>query len=299
MYLENLISPIAVKDFIERYKGQEYFVIHKEINQLKGLFSWAQLNDLLYTHRLNSPRFRLIRNGEVVDPQTYTNYVNKTREGLVPKIDSAKLSGELAKGTAVHILAVDEFSPELTAICTEISELLSSKISMTMHIGMAESKGFHQHWDSHDVLVLQLHGKKHWKLYGFTENYPYREGPAKEEINSNAVIWEGDLDEGDILFVPRGSWHDVQAYNEACMHISIGMFNPKSVDYISWINSQLTQFEFFRKDTPVTDDPKIIEDYLNVLKSKLTGFITAKTYGAFLKQNTNTENNRIFTLPQI
>ena len=297
MNFNDLILPISIEQFLSQYKGEKHFVSKGNKDRFQNLLSWDKLNEILFTQRLDYPRFRLIRNGEVIEPYIYTDFKSDKRGGKIAKLNPTKLNTELRKGTAIHILAVEEFSEELTQICSRIGNEMQSEVGMTAHIGMHESKGFNLHWDSHDVLILQLYGKKRWKLYGLTEKYPFRIGPSRKENISNEIVWEGDLEEGDVLYLPRGYWHDVNAYEEPCMHISIGMFNPKPTDYLKWLNNYLTEFEFFRKDLPANPSDTDLTIFLTEVKEKLNSMITSKTYLTYLKEFSKSEKMDKFNLP--
>lgn len=293
MQLEELIKPLSLDTFINQYKGEKYFLSKANA---KDLFSWSDLNQALFSQRLAYPRFRVIKDGKVLDPDVYTDMAVDRRSISYPKINAQKLTEELKKGSAIHILNAEEFSRKLSEICLSLGTTLKSDVGITIHIGMKESKGFDKHWDSHDVFVVQLEGKKKWRLYGFTEKYPFRKGPSKKENIHNNLEWEGDLSPGDVLYLPRGCWHEAQAYDQACMHLSIGMFNPKATDYLNWLSTQLIEFEFFRKDAPISNSS---EEFINELKSKLLEYINVTNYEIFMNRISQKNHINAFELPNL
>ena len=93
---------------------------------------------------------------------------------------------------------------------------------------------FGQHWDTHDVFVIQLIGRKHWRIYEPTWPLPLtrqtndRSGhscPAEPAI-------ELILEEGDVMYVPRGWWHHVIPLQVGSFHLSVGTYSPTLFDYI-------------------------------------------------------------------
>lgn len=73
------------------------------------------------------------------------------------------------------------------------------------------------HADDRDVLVIQIEGKKHWKVYGSPIPYPY----SNEQVGKNSLpipkeILEADplidviLHPGDVLYMPRGYVHEAE-----------------------------------------------------------------------------------------
>jgi ribosomal protein L16 Arg81 hydroxylase len=296
MELEDILAPISIETFISQYKGEKHFLSKGSSERVKNLFCWHDLNHVLFSQRLGYPRFRLIKNGEVLSPEIYTDLVTDRRNNPFTRINAQRLKTELSKGCAIHILNAEEFSKNLTRICEKIGGILNSDVGMTIHVGMKESKGLDRHWDSHDVFVVQLEGKKRWRLYGFTEKYPFRIGPGKNENITNEIQWEGDLMPGDVLYLPRGYWHEAQAYDQSCMHLSIGMFNPKATDYLNWLSTQLIELEFFRKDIPLEDNCDI---FLTELRVKLFDYINAKSYKVFRNKIANKYSVNNFELPNL
>jgi len=299
MNLADIIFPLTTAEFLSRYKGQEYFIQAGEPERFQSLFNWEELNHVLYTHRIDYPRFRMIRDGNVINQDVYLDQLTDKRGLKYSRVNSKKVHAELLKGTAIHILSIQEFSENLTNICNNISQALSSDVEMTIHIGMKNSKGFHQHWDSHDVFVLQLFGKKQWQLFDFTEEYPFRIGPSQKQDINLKPKWQGDLAPGDVLYIPRGCWHDVVSYDEPCMHISIGMYNPKGMDYISYMTKQLDQFKIFRKDIPIGVVEEDLEIYLNAIKKDFNELLTTKTLNAYLNRINKAGIKNDFNFPHL
>ncbi|HLA58092.1 MAG TPA: cupin domain-containing protein [Puia sp.] len=296
--MNEIISPISLDEFLSFHRGQKHLLLPGDKQRFTSLFSWDDLNRVLFTNRFEYPRLRLIKNGEVIDSSMYLDQVADKRGGKYHKVSSAKLLQQLNVGKAMHILSIQEFSPALTDMCSKIGQQMNCDAEMTIHIGLKQSHGFDLHWDSHDVFVLQLQGRKHWRLFGFTEENPFRKGPSKKGGEPSDVIWEGDLREGDVLYIPRGYWHEVHAYDEPCMHISLGLYNPKLVDYFHWLTNLMYEFSYFRQDLPLfKNDPSEVE--IEVMKQEISKLITRQTYKAYLDQFITEKKQNKFTFPNL
>lgn len=296
--LDEIISPISLDEFLSLHRGRNHLLLSGQNHRFASMFTWDDLNHVLFTHRFEFPRLRLIRNGEVIDPSMFLDCVMDKRGGKSQKVNSEKLLQQLNLGTAIHILSIQEFSPRLTDMCSKIGQQMNCDAEMTIHVGLKQSHGFDLHWDSHDVFVLQLQGRKHWRLYGFTEESPFRKGPSKKGGEPKETIWEGDLIAGDVLYIPRGYWHEVHAYDEPCMHISLGLYNPKRVDYLNWLISLMHEFSYFRQDIPISkNDPTDAE--IESLKTEVSKLITKQSYQAYLNQFKTEKKKNEFTFPHL
>ena len=77
-----------------------------------------------------------------------------------------------------------------------------------------QEQGFAPHYDDIDAFLLQLEGKKQWNLYKppseemLLDLNPSKDFPS-DLISGNKAkkYWSGILNEGDILYMPRGVIH--------------------------------------------------------------------------------------------
>jgi ribosomal protein L16 Arg81 hydroxylase len=81
------------------------------------------------------------------------------------------------------------------------------------------------HYDTHEVFVLQIAGKKHWRVYEPPLELPHRKQPFNPIGYSLPAkpLLEIDLEPGDLLYLPRGHVHTTTTSNGNCAHITIGM----------------------------------------------------------------------------
>ena len=76
----------------------------------------------------------------------------------------------------------------------------------------AGSQGFAPHYDDIEAFVLQLEGKKHWRVYSprnENESFPIFSSRNFSESEIGSPIIDCILDEGDFLYFPRGFIHQV------------------------------------------------------------------------------------------
>jgi len=116
---------------------------------------------------------------------------------------------------------------------------------------------------------LQLFGKKSWKVYG-----PSRLHPLSKDVEENAtppqeVLWEGMLEDGDLLYIPRGWWHVATPVNEPTLHLTIGFSNPTGVDLLAWLTDQLRKAEIVRKDLPRFASPDDQQEHMRSIRDAL------------------------------
>lgn len=297
--LTDLLSPVTQKQFLDNYLSKDVCLIKGTPQKFEGLFTWELLNDFLLSQRVDYPRLRLIKDGEVVNPSRYLISKTGRRGEKYNKVSLEKLYNELKRGTAIHLTGIEELSPKLNGLAIELENDLLTRIETTLHVGINESVGFHPHFDAHDVFVLQVAGNKKWQLYGFKEQYPVRVGPSEKVEISEKPLLELTLHQGDLLYLPRGYWHSAQAFVDPSLHISIGMTNPLGFDYLLWLNDNMKIFDVFRRDIPRHFGIEEKTLFLNELKAKLLEGINQTTLDRFCTEFPSKHSLVKFDLPNI
>lgn len=139
----------------------------------------------------------------------------------------------------LHSLDVPHFRPWLH----EVSRTLGIVPAMTRLSAFASKRGMgiHTHYDMNDNIVLQVSGKKRWRLAknlhvtnptaGFRvgdEALPIHKMeapgglPAQMPVESTVV----ELAPGSVMFVPRGYWHDCETTDATSLHFNIQLGVP-------------------------------------------------------------------------
>ena len=94
-----------------------------------------------------------------------------------------------------------------------------------------DSQGFSPHFDDIDAFVLQLEGKKLWKVYpprSEREMLPRYSSPNFEQGEIGEPVLEAVLEPGDLLYMPRGTVHQaccVPGAHSLHVTISTNQFN--------------------------------------------------------------------------
>jgi hypothetical protein len=99
-------------------------------------------------------------------------------------------------------------------------------------------------------LVLQLCGRKHWKVYAPTRLHPLKNDFEAPAPPSSAPAWEGILNDGDALYIPRGWWHEAFPLDEPSLHLTISLTPPTALDYLGWALSRLRRHAELRASLP-------------------------------------------------
>ena len=94
------------------------------------------------------------------------------------------------------------------------------------------TQGFAPHWDDVEVFLLQLEGRKHWRLYGTRtpdEKLPRYSSPNFSQADVGRPTLDCVLEPGDLLYMPRGTIHQGNCMPDShSLHITISTYQLNS-----------------------------------------------------------------------
>lgn len=269
MTLEHLLSPLTVDEFLTNFWGRTFKHVPGAPDKFCHLLPWQTLNEALEQHRLDFPRIRLTRDGERLQPRSYISHSNSGRKRVaVPRLRYDKLTQELNSGATLVLDAVDELFEPLRALAEALELFFHERIQINAYASWKTSRGFDLHWDDHDVFILQVTGRKRWKVHGMTLAYPLA-GDPKEPKPTEPPLWDHILETGDLLYIPRGFWHVAYPLNEPTLHLTVGVHNRAGLDLMRWLVNRLRSREIFRQDLPRFASRETIQAHLTQMRGEL------------------------------
>ncbi len=164
---------------------------------------------------------------------------------------------ETPKGPSARVTRAQNFAPPLAGLCARLSDEVSHRVSANLYVAPAQSRGLDRHQDGHDVLILQVEGRKRWKVWtndapppldslpaltfegGPRTRRDYRGTPFGGRSVKDAEIvgkreWSFDLAPGEMIYVPRGFAHDVWTEESHSVHLTFGFH------LVSWVDQLMT-----------------------------------------------------------
>jgi hypothetical protein len=247
--LEEILQPCPREEFLSSSWGITYKHVQGWPGKFSHLLPWERLNEILEQHRLDFPRLRLTRDGQSLAPSAYLRHITGRGKPAVPRLRHAELTQQLSAGATLVLDAVDELHQPLTELAEGLELFFHERVQINAYAGWRTSHGFDLHWDDHDVFILQVTGRKRWSIHGMTRPYPIA-GDSKKDKPDGEPLWEKTLQDGDLLYIPRGFWHVALPLNEPTLHLTVGVHNRTGMDLLRWATERMRGSEVFRKDLP-------------------------------------------------
>ncbi len=242
---DHAIWPLGRDEFLSKFWRQSFTRITGQEGRFTSFFSWEILNYILEHHPLEPPLLRLFRDGKSVDPVHYFLSLPNGTKRLKP----ASLVAFLSQGATLILDDVHELAPSLLEVIEAFTDALQANTTINLYAGWGTQKGFDLHWDAQDTMILQVSGRKHWKVYRPTLLHPLSGKNAHKPTGE--PIWEGVLEDGDMLYMPRGWWHVAFPLDEPSLHLTVTIVPANGTDLLSWFADGLRQFAEVRMNVPV------------------------------------------------
>jgi ribosomal protein L16 Arg81 hydroxylase len=144
-------------------------------------------------------------------------------------------------------------------------------------------RGFNLHWDDREIFVLQIEGRKHWKVYQPTSDYPYWDSVTSKAYPTAEPVFDGVLEAGSLLYMPRGWWHVAHPLDEPSLHLSLVVKTPTGVDLIEWLGKQMKKYTSGRRDIPHLLQGNERASFISNLKGDIDQLWNEELIGEFLK----------------
>lgn len=297
--LSRLLEPCAPDEFLASAWGRDFRHVRGARGKFSRLMPWSRLNDLLAQHRLDSPRLRLTREGKPVPTSSYLRHATGGRNKTpIPRLRATDLTNQLRDGATLVLDAVEELHAPLTALAESLELIFRERVQINLYAGWRTSRGFDLHWDDHDVFILQVAGRKRWRVYGQTRPFPVANDIEPAPKPTGDALWEDTLEDGDLLYIPRGWWHVAFPLDEPTLHLTVGVHKRTGLDLLRWLSDDLRASEVFRSDLPRDAAPDEQAAHVERLRDELVSRFDSDTLIKFFREHdANAEPRPRLSLP--
>lgn len=238
--LSALLQPEKVDSFLAAFAEKRPLKLRTSRDDLTRFFPWSELNHCISMDSLMSGRVRLMRAGREVP----IDLVSRRKDNRERVLLAKALHLLCEQGLSIQLIGLHNLSPKIAALTAALERELRADMQVNAYASFTRGGALPPHADEHDVLILQIDGRKAWKGYGGAEARPLKGGIARIEQPS----WEEELQPGDLLYLPRGEVHHATVVGERSLHLTIGIQNLKACDSLSWLRERGIQDILFRED---------------------------------------------------
>jgi hypothetical protein len=247
--------------FADRIWGQDASLSTRE--QLPGgfvdLFDLDTVDRLVSRQGLRTPFLRVAKDGQTIPASRFTRGggVGAT---ISDQVDDAALARLHADGATIVLQGLHRTHGPLVDFAQQLAADLGHPVQVNAYVTPPQAQGFSDHYDVHDVFVLQVAGEKHWFIREPVLRHPTRDQPwtdrraAVEAAARQQPLIDVVLRPGDALYLPAGFLHAAQALGETSAHLTLGVHTWTRAHLLAELVRSLQVVEGLREPLPLGVD---------------------------------------------
>jgi bifunctional lysine-specific demethylase and histidyl-hydroxylase NO66 len=192
------------------------------------LLSADDADELLSRRGLRTPFLRIAHEGHVVPAAEFTGGGGAGAEISDQVLDEQVLA-RYADGATLVLQGLHRLWPPLIEFAGRLAGELAAPVGVNAYLTPAGNRGFATHYDTHDVFVLQVGGRKRWRVHEPVLVDPLERQPWGGHADEVGAVAESPpvldivLEPGDSLYLPRGWLHAAEALGEPSLHLTLGV----------------------------------------------------------------------------
>ena len=186
------------------------------------------VDELVSERGLRTPFLRVARDGTTLGDATFTapGGVGAT---IADQVSDDSLVRLFAEGATMVLQALHRVWPPVVTFCQRLAADLGHPVQANAYVTPPQNQGFSNHYDVHDVFVLQISGEKRWVIHEPVHPAPLRHQPwtdrrrSVEKRAAEEPVIDTVLRPGDSLYLPRGFLHAATALGGVSTHLTLGV----------------------------------------------------------------------------
>lgn len=224
--LPRLLGGTSVADFATAYWGRR--PLRGAAGEVDDLFSSAAVDELISVRGLRAPFLRVARDGRTFGDREFTSG-GGVGAAVADQLDDDRIWRHFADGATLVLQGLHRSHEPILRFTQALAADLGHPCQVNAYITPPQSTGFSDHYDVHDVFVVQIEGEKQWRVREPVRPLPLRDQPwdahrdAVAQAATQPPLEEFVMSAGDVLYLPRGYLHSATALGEVSIHLTIGV----------------------------------------------------------------------------
>jgi hypothetical protein len=297
---------ISYDDFMEHYFHKRPCVLRRN-SEYKDILKSSDIDRYFSTgpHKEFREMF-YIKSEDILIEDLFTEALHDNKiMGFAPQLIAHKVREFFDNGGSVQIGSPHDIFPHIKKIKQEFEWLFNSYFSSTLFFEGSTPRDGDKHFDETDMFFFQTEGRKKWKITGsvaHNANYSMQQavrseypGLKSDDDDDGEVFVDMIVEEGDVLYMPRGCSHIVDNIGSKSLHVAFTLTNINMVDFKLWQTNRGVVNPGLLRDVDLLNfsaDLKV----LNKCEAKLS---TQDDIDAYIKyyQDNNYSNNSTGFIP--
>jgi lysine-specific demethylase/histidyl-hydroxylase NO66 len=258
--LAELLAPLGLRDFVTEYVGKQPLLLRGRPDNGRRLISLDRIVEAVACPDGETGRL-LVSDANLSEAEDVWAYVES--------------------GQPIVWNGVRGATDALDALTLEVARAFGASVWANVYSTGTAAKPFDVHFDCHDVLAVQCEGAKQWFVSEVRVNCPL-DVPALaptirralEERREEALresLMTVVTEPGDVLYIPRGQFHDARTPSGRSLHVTFAIAPPTGIDAIEALARLALGEALFRQYLPheLANGPCSTEAHMERLADRL------------------------------
>jgi len=206
-FAKRLCEVLLTEDFFQNYwEKKPYHLAASACERPAQLPELVTVDDVMQIVKLCGSSLKMFKRGV---PSAIDNF-------MVAYLD----------GCSLIINQADRCNERLFTLCRTLGQLHFHHVFCVAYLTPANTQAVRLHNDDQDVFLLQVWGRKRWRvrnapqLLAYTEEMLGKDHPVPPELIGEPVL-EFTMEPQDVLYMPRGQLHEADTGDEPSLHVTI------------------------------------------------------------------------------
>ncbi|MBX2886116.1 MAG: cupin domain-containing protein [Granulosicoccus sp.] len=218
---EQLFGSVSTPVFFEKFWEKTLLHVKRENpNPYSALVSTTDIERLLTEKDLFFPDIQLTQLDRPIPQSDYALANNQ--------INPLRLLEQHRQGATLVISRAHRLLGALSTLCRQIQVQMQMRCQANVYLSPPGNQGFNAHYDTHDVVIVQVQGNKTFNFYAGGPELPFTDERFNPALLPAITLEKSvQLSAGDTLYIPRGVIHDARADDQSTdssLHITLGLY---------------------------------------------------------------------------
>lgn len=293
----NIDFQLPQDTFLSEYRYRKPHLFKQAVSLPDKETVWRVINEMYQRANPADDLFKF-RKGALIPKEHYVESFNDVGR-IRYRFKKAAVYEYLKDGATLIYNRINN-EPFSDNIARQIARFTQAHTIVSGYLAFGEDASYKNHWDTRDVFAVQLIGKKHWSLSAPNFDMPLYMQQSKDLPHipePETVDMEVVLEAGDILYIPRGWWHNPVPMGCETFHLAVGTFPPNGHDYMQWLMKKVPDIAGFRHNLQNwTHDEGRLEAAAEEFAAQITDSTNYETFMQEFLGDQRTDSGFIFEI---
>lgn len=183
---------------------------------LHRLLSLDDVDAALTEAGLRTPFVSLVDNDRAIPEEHYQRRIRIGATTVPDLVHPGRVLDHIRDGATLILQGMQRYWPPVAQLCRQAEQRWGHACHANAYLTPPHARGFAEHADGHDTLLIQTHGAKQWTV-------AQRPDGQVPDLRENDGRWTFTLTAPASLYIPAGTRHAGATSGQPSLHVTIGV----------------------------------------------------------------------------